>query len=146
MAAPYSDPVLDALVAASESLMLSSPSPRSASGGARGAGGLDALSELEGTTSSKSLYCVSDDIDCSDDTLCFGMIGAGSSICVRKNCTVSKHSVTTFHCLGPLADLSSFAKTSQVPCLPNPACRLTKSRWVFVSIGPRSSFHSLNGR
>ena len=102
MSISYSDPVLDALVAASESLMLNSPSarPSLASGGVRGSGGVDALSELEGTTSSKFLYSVSDDIDCSDVTLCFGMIGAGSSFCVRRNCSIGKHAVSKFPLAG----------------------------------------------
>jgi hypothetical protein len=92
MSAPPADPVLDALVAASEALLLQSPPPRPPPPrGAVGFGGVVGVVEPAGTTSSK-LYGVSDDIDCSDNTLCFGLIGAGSAFCVRKNCGVKSHS------------------------------------------------------
>jgi hypothetical protein len=32
------------------------------------------------------------DVDCSDSTYCFGVIGNGSAFCVRKRCTVKTHS------------------------------------------------------
>ena len=87
-------------MAASASLMLSSPArPSPSVRGERGGRG-DALSELEGTTSSKPMYAVSDVIDCSDVSLCFGMIGGGSSICVRRNCTVAKHASSKFPLVG----------------------------------------------
>ena len=96
MPAASSDPMLDALVAASASLRLQSPLfapllPYLPVG--LGVGGI-ALSELEGTTSSK-LYGVSDDIDCSNVKICFGLIGGNSGICIlamrrwRRSVTLS---------------------------------------------------------
>ena len=41
-----------------------------------------------------------DDIDCSDSTLCFGLIGAGGSFCVRKNCRTSSHALSKWPLAG----------------------------------------------
>ena len=102
MSAASSDPVLDALVAASASLRLQSqlarpPPPAGGSGNSGGRG--TALSELEGTTSPK-LYGVSDDIDCSNVKICFGLIGGNSGICVRQNCSTRAHAISKFPLAG----------------------------------------------
>jgi hypothetical protein len=100
MSTPPTDHVLDALVAASASLLLHSPPARPPPPpGAVGIGGLGTVVVPQGTSSAK-LYEVSEDIDCSDDTLCFGLIGAGSAFCVRKNCSVRSHAHSKFSLAG----------------------------------------------
>jgi hypothetical protein len=42
----------------------------------------------EGTV---KLYFLVVDIDCSDSTYCFGVIGNGSAFCVKKKCSVKMH-------------------------------------------------------
>ena len=88
-----SDSVLDSIVSAAEAMTVSvTTPPRSGAGSAFGTrlsarqGGFSP----EGTTSLK-LYSVID-INCSDETLCFGVIKkVASAFCIRRNCTTRSH-------------------------------------------------------
>ena len=89
-----SDSVLDDILAAAESMSVSPASPSASPGGAspllrrfapRKGGGM--------TEGSVKLFAVID-IDCSDTTYCFGVIGNGSAFCIKRKCPVKAHLTT----------------------------------------------------
>ena len=86
-----SDSILDSILAAAESLSVSGSTPSSSSGGASSLAGRVAPRQggdmPEGTV---KLFAVLD-LDCSDLSFCFGIIGTGSAFCVRRNCRIKAH-------------------------------------------------------
>ena len=94
-----SDPILQSLLASADALALdtsavSAPPGPAGPFGVPNAGGLGGVSSGEGTVpvSVKSFSVVV--IDCSDDTVCFGSVGAGGSICVRSKCGIKSHTLS----------------------------------------------------
>jgi hypothetical protein len=94
------DPILDSLLASADALDLDGapPGPAGVASGTPygGVGGvLGSVSVDEGTvTPSPSKLFSIVVIHCSDSSLCFGLIGAGGSVCVKQNCFIKNHSVS----------------------------------------------------
>jgi hypothetical protein len=90
-----SDSFLDDILAAAESLTVSDVSPSSFPGGVSPPSGRlstrmgGGLSMTEGTVPAKLFSDI--DIDCSDTSFCFDVIGNGSAFCIKKNCPVKTH-------------------------------------------------------
>ena len=90
-----SDSILDDILAQAEMLSVTDVSPPSSPGVARTPsvrvsprrGGLGMRSEGKVTFQLFSVL----DIDCSDMTYCFGVIGNGSSFCIKRGCTTGTH-------------------------------------------------------
>jgi hypothetical protein len=86
-----SDSVLDDILAAAESLSVSAASPASSAGvGFPLMRGIPPRRGGGATEGTGKLFSVID-IDCSDSTYCFGVIGNGSAFCIKKRCTVKTH-------------------------------------------------------
>ena len=87
------DSVLDDILAAAESLTMAEPSSPASAGvdfplilsGRPRRGGATPT----GTVSFKSFSIVN--LDCSDPSYCFGVIGNGGSFCIKKNCGIKSH-------------------------------------------------------
>ena len=90
------DPILQSLLDSADALHRDSALPVAAPPAGvvtRDVGGFT-LPRNEGTEISSSKLFAIVVIDCSDVSLCYGLIGAGGSLCVKRNCTVKSHSVS----------------------------------------------------
>jgi hypothetical protein len=96
-----SDPILNSLLASADALDLvgTSPGPAGMASGPPYVGvssGVTGMGAEEGTvipfSLSKSFSIVV--VDCSDLSLCYGLIGAGGAVCVKQNCGVKNHFVS----------------------------------------------------
>ena len=118
MASP--DPLLAALLSAADDLAPSgviSPGPSLAgspeSGGGSVIGDEWSMVSAEGTVKSFKLFRVAE-IDCSDPSVCFSVIGTNSGFCVRRDCSVKSYyapSATKLPLGGKAVFTSSFFAT-----------------------------------
>ena len=103
---PFDDPILQSLLASADALLLDpvappvAPPPIPAVASAPVIGGGLFPDHQEGTVHLSSKIFAVIVVDCLDKTLCFGSIGAGGSICVKRNCAVKSHSSSKARFLG----------------------------------------------